>query len=305
MLTIENRNKSIDTPTGNPPELKQILPELLQYIPPEVILYGRMLVDVDDTLTNRVRIVTPQTVTAVTQFQGTEGKLAVCTGRHFATLRAHVMPLFSPEQLHITCGGAQIIDSTGTLIWEQAIPGADIAELLSTAEASGCGFGFGLGEKYYGDMMMQRRMTNKQPDVLLGNIKDIDFDQHHIPLLVISRLNDQMRTHLEKFSQDGKLAWKEMMSQDGSPYADVTAAGVDKQTGIDQWLQFTETDGSKLVRVGDSLNDAPMIRNGIGIAMGNAHPEIKKLARLILPDSNENGLAELLNLFSELRLALQ
>jgi Cof subfamily protein (haloacid dehalogenase superfamily) len=304
MNTHETRQKIPDINIGIPPELRQILPELLRYIPPEAIIYGRMLVDVDDTLTNRARIVTPQTVAAVTQFQSTEGKLAVCTGRHYATLRAKVLSLFPPEQLHITCGGAQIIDSKGTLIWEQAIPGSDIAELLTVTEASGCGYGFGLGEKYYGDMVMQRRMTNKQPDVLLGDVTEIDFDQHHIPLLVISRLNDQMRKHLEEFSQAGRLAWKEMTSQDGTPYADVTAAGVDKQTGIEQWLQLTDTDGEKLVRVGDSLNDVPMISRGVGIAMGNAHPEIKKLARFILPDSNENGLAELLNLLSELRLAL-
>jgi hydroxymethylpyrimidine pyrophosphatase-like HAD family hydrolase len=45
--------------------------------------------------------------------------------------------------------------------------------------------------------------------------------------------------------------------------------------------------------VGDDLNDVPMIRAaGLGVAMGNAKPEVKQAADRIAPGHDEDGLVE-------------
>ena len=44
--------------------------------------------------------------------------------------------------------------------------------------------------------------------------------------------------------------------------------------------------------IGDNLNDESMIRMaGVGVAMENAAPEIKKIASFITKSNNNNGVA--------------
>ncbi len=46
--------------------------------------------------------------------------------------------------------------------------------------------------------------------------------------------------------------------------------------------------------MGDELNDVPMVKAaGLGVAMGNAHPELKSLADFICGNHDEDGLLEL------------
>lgn len=62
-----------------------------------------------------------------------------------------------------------------------------------------------------------------------------------------------------------------------------------KQKGIKQ---------EEVAAIGDNLNDESMIRDaGVGVAMGNAVPAIKKLAQVETKTNNENGVAYILNKF--------
>jgi hypothetical protein len=52
----------------------------------------------------------------------------------------------------------------------------------------------------------------------------------------------------------------------------------------------------KIVAIGDDVNDLPMIRNaGLGVAMGNARPEVLAAAKRVIGSNDENGLAAFLN----------
>lgn len=49
---------------------------------------------------------------------------------------------------------------------------------------------------------------------------------------------------------------------------------------------------NEVMAIGDNLNDESMIQMaGIGVAMENAAPEIKKIANFITKTNNENGVA--------------
>jgi hydroxymethylpyrimidine pyrophosphatase-like HAD family hydrolase len=51
----------------------------------------------------------------------------------------------------------------------------------------------------------------------------------------------------------------------------------------------------QIIAVGDDLNDLSMIQNaGLGVAMGNAHPEILRIAGRILKCNHEEGLSAFL-----------
>jgi Cof subfamily protein (haloacid dehalogenase superfamily) len=52
----------------------------------------------------------------------------------------------------------------------------------------------------------------------------------------------------------------------------------------------------EIVAIGDDVNDLPMIQNaGLGVAMGNARPEVKAVARRVIGANGDEGLAVFLD----------
>jgi hydroxymethylpyrimidine pyrophosphatase-like HAD family hydrolase len=54
-------------------------------------------------------------------------------------------------------------------------------------------------------------------------------------------------------------------------------------------------DPSQIIAIGDELNDLPMISQaGLGVAMGNARPQVKAAASRVIGPNSEDGLAKFL-----------
>ncbi len=54
-------------------------------------------------------------------------------------------------------------------------------------------------------------------------------------------------------------------------------------------------DPADIIAVGDDVNDLPMIKNaGLGVAMGNARPEVRAAAKRVIGRNDEDGLARFL-----------
>ncbi len=67
---------------------------------------------------------------------------------------------------------------------------------------------------------------------------------------------------------------------------------VNKWEGIRQVARHHGIDESQVVAVGDDWNDLAMIRHaGLGVAMGNARPQIKAIAQRVIGPNHEEGLA--------------
>ena len=70
---------------------------------------------------------------------------------------------------------------------------------------------------------------------------------------------------------------------------------VNKWQGILHVARRHNIDPSQIIAIGDDLNDLAMIKNaGLGVAMGNARPEVKAIAKRIIKPNHEEGLAEFL-----------
>ncbi len=68
---------------------------------------------------------------------------------------------------------------------------------------------------------------------------------------------------------------------------------VNKGTGLRRIAEMMGLDARKLVAIGDSPNDIEMLKvSGFGVAVGNAHPELKKVARMVTKGEYGAGVAE-------------
>lgn len=73
---------------------------------------------------------------------------------------------------------------------------------------------------------------------------------------------------------------------------EIAPFGVTKWSGIQHVAAEWGIAPAQMCAVGDDVNDLPMIEAaGIGIAMGNAQPEVKAAADYIAPAHDDNGLA--------------
>ena len=71
---------------------------------------------------------------------------------------------------------------------------------------------------------------------------------------------------------------------------------VNKWEGIMHVARRHGVEASQIVAIGDDVNDLPMIRNaGLGVAMGNARPEVLAAAKRVIGSNQDEGLAEFLD----------
>lgn len=79
-------------------------------------------------------------------------------------------------------------------------------------------------------------------------------------------------------------------------FLQVIGEGVSKRGAIRRLAEKLGIPPGRIVAVGDNYNDADMIEGAdIGVAMGNAPEEIKRLARVVVGTNNDSGLADVVD----------
>ncbi len=84
---------------------------------------------------------------------------------------------------------------------------------------------------------------------------------------------------------------------------EVAPAGITKWSAVRHLAAQWGIADSEICAVGDDVNDIPMIRAaGLGVAMGNALPEVKAAADRIAPTHDHDGLTEVVSWILDLRV---
>jgi len=78
---------------------------------------------------------------------------------------------------------------------------------------------------------------------------------------------------------------------------EIAPAGVTKWSGVQDMAAAWGISAAEICAVGDDVNDLPMIRRaGLGIAMGNARPEVQAEADVVVATNDSGGLGEVADL---------
>lgn len=79
-------------------------------------------------------------------------------------------------------------------------------------------------------------------------------------------------------------------------YTEITNQNVNKWTAIEYLINEMGIKKEEILAIGDNINDIEMLKNaGMGIAMGNSSPQVKKVSDEIVADNDSNGVAEAIN----------
>ena len=81
-------------------------------------------------------------------------------------------------------------------------------------------------------------------------------------------------------------------------YLEVLPKFVDKGVAVEKLMKHLDIKKAKVICVGDSYNDLPMLRcAGLGVAMGNAQEEVREASDYVTASNDEDGVAKLVEKF--------
>lgn len=255
------------------------------------------LFDVDRTLTTSTRAVTVATKEALKQLVAAGFTCGFCTGKPFTKLVVDQLNTLLPARsLHVLSGGSQLVTGTGEVVWEEVIPEATIKRLYQFAEEHHAG----LVIKRSHDLLANETafaITAKTTNTLISVLKPLkEFDLGPAPAATIINPTPELLTLLQ---QETDLTVKPVNLY-GNTVADISRHGVTKATGVHEWSKRQHIKPEEIIGFGDGENDVEFLKSvGYVVAPQNAVPEVQALADVIVPTSDQNGVAQFITKFLE------
>lgn len=255
--------------------------------------------DLDGTLTNSDKIITPGTFETLMRAQSLGVRLVLCSGRptHGIAALAEQLQLRENGGFVLSCNGANIIDwATGRLIFDQALDAACLPRLLDFAESRGLPIvtypaDHLLATRNDSPYLAEESRINQMPVELTT---DFVAEASRIDGGAPKCLIPGEPAVLVELEQEMKEAFGEALSISRSApfFLEIMAPGVGKDHSLARLLAHLGLSREQLIAFGDGFNDLAMLRfAGMGVAMANAADEVKAVADRVTLSNDEDGVA--------------
>lgn len=264
--------------------------------------YKLLVLDLDGTLTNRKKEITPRTRDTLLRAQEQGLKIVLASGRptYGIVPLAEELQLDKFEGFILSYNGGQIIDwKTRKTMYENVLDPEVYPYLHECARRNGFVILSYKGEYIIsedaGDPYVQHEaFLNKMPSVTVPDFLEvINFP---VPKCLIvgdpeplAVLEGQMRRDLE-----GKMN----VFRSEPFFLELVPNGIDKARSLAVLLEELGMEREEMIAVGDGFNDLSMIRfAGLGVAMANAQEVVRQAANHITLSNEEDGVAAVVDRF--------
>lgn len=268
-----------------------------------------IIMDVDGTLTNSKKQITPKTKEMLIEAQNKGIKLVLASGRPVSGLigLAKELEMEKHHGLLVSFNGSKVVDcQTKEVLFDQTMRIEDAREVLEHMKNFKVYPMIDKGNYLFVNDVYKGMITyqNENIDIIQyeargGNFKLCEIEDLSsfvdFPLNKILTAGDP--EYLNKHYQDMMEPFKERLNcMFTAPfYFEFTAKGIDKAKALDSVLKPMGFQQEEMVAFGDGDNDATMLSYaGIGVAMDNAQDSLKKIADKITLSNEEDGIAVML-----------
>lgn len=259
-----------------------------------------LILDIDGTLTNHKKEITPDTLDALRNIQRKGHTVILASGRptHGVKWISDALQLEQYGGYVLCFNGARITNAaTNEVVYQQRFPKECIAPLYRYAREHDMGL-----VTYEGDTVIAatgideymefeanlNRMKLKQVDDFVSYV---DFDINKCLFTARVDAAPGLEQELAKQYESALSIYR------SEPFfIEAMPPGVDKAASLDHLFRSIGVDRAHTVACGDGFNDRSMIQYaGIGVAMANAQEEVKRVADVVTQKSNdEDGLLEII-----------
>lgn len=264
--------------------------------------YRIIALDLDGTLTNSRKEISPLTLHALLEIQEKGYKVVIASGRPTPGCRhiAEKLRLGKYASYILSYNGGQITDcSTGRIVFEEMLPRDVISGLYDFALANDVGL-----TTYTSDFMVTGTRTDKymesESKINSLPIKTVPNFVEYIDFDVNKCLVTADPDHLAKIEIQLKEIYGTSLNiYRSEPYfLEVMPKDIDKAHGLKMLLADLGLTADQLIACGDGYNDLTMIQfAGLGVAMQNAQPVVKAAADYVTSSNDNNGILHVIEKF--------
>lgn len=267
-----------------------------------------ILLDIDGTLTNDDKVITPRTRDALLKAQEKGVVLVLASGRTATGLSmyAATLDLANHNGVLVCYNGAKSLNcQTGQVYFEQSLTvdqGKRVLEHMKKFDVAPV-----IDHEEY--MYVNDAFFTIERDGKPWHI--IEYEGHSNNYLLCEKrdlaataewpINKILTAGQPEYLQE---VWQEMQAPfegelsamfTAPHYFEFTPLGVDKVRALKDTFDVLGIDQSEVMSFGDAQNDLTMIKWAqIGVAMGNAVDEVKAQADYVTGDNNSDGIADAL-----------
>ena len=262
---------------------------------------GLIATDVDGTLLDEDENVTPRTRAVVAAAVDAGATFVLATGRPPRWVQPVVDGLgFAP--MAVCANGAVIYDpSTDRIVSARTLSAEVVAELaeIATTVIPGAGLAVERVGNSAHDVATPQFVSSPgyehawlNPDNTEVSLQDL-FSAPAIKLLIRkagARSADMAAVLRDHIGELGDLTYST-----NNGLLEVMPLGVSKATGVEQLAGPLGLTAADVITFGDMPNDVPMLEwAGLGVAMGNSHPEALAAADEVTVTNTDDGVARVL-----------
>ena len=252
--------------------------------------------DLDGTLLNDKKELTPKTRAALAQLQARGVRLILASARHPKGVLPLAQELDFPAQSGvILCfnGGCAVDCRTGNALVRYCMDGSVAVSVIRACRA------FGLQPLTYTD-------TTLLCEDAQNEYVQLEARLNHLPVVEVRDLSQSLPAHVDKLllvapPETVRAALEPLQKQFAgvcdiycsAPYfIEVMTTGVNKASALRALLENFGAGPDNLVSFGDGQNDIPMLDlAAIGVVMENASPDVKEHGQMITRSCNDDGVA--------------
>lgn len=261
-----------------------------------------LVLDLDGTLTNSEKKITPPTRKALMEMQEAGHIIVLASGRP----TPGVTPV--AEELELARYGGYILSynggnitrcSDGEVLYRQTLPDDIVPELFAMADE------LGIGMMTYNSRGIVANMHNDEFMELESFITHLeiahyDMPSEHIGTSVNKCLGTapvEIAPEIEKKFAE-KFGDRISVSRSEAFFIELVPMGIDKAASLARLCEILGMTKEDMIACGDGFNDISMIEYaGIGVAMANAQEPVKQAADYITLSNDEDGVAHVIEKF--------
>ena len=260
------------------------------------IPYRAIALDLDGTLTNHEKVVTPKTREALLKAAAKGAVIILASGRPTYGIEpvAECLELQKRGGYILSYNGGNIVNAkTGEKLFSQFLPDEVIPELYAYAKEHGHALLGYAGNEIITEMP-DDQYVKEESRINKMNIRKVDnlfesLEPHPTKLLMTGDPTLMLKAEEELVE---KLGDRMDIFRSAPFFLELVPKGIDKAKSLSRLLTKINLTPADLIAFGDGYNDLSMLKlAGMGVAMENAAPEVRAEADYVTLSNEEDGVA--------------
>lgn len=266
--------------------------------------YRAIALDLDGTLTNHDKVVTPKTHEALLQAEAEGVVIILASGRPTYGIEpvAECLELDKRGGYILSYNGGNIVNAkTGEKLFAQFLPDEVIPILYRYAKEKNHALLGYAGNEIITEMP-DDQYVKEESRINKMNIRKVEnlfeaLEPHPTKLLMTGDPADMLKAENEL----SEILGDRMDIFRSAPFfLELVPKGIDKAKSLLRLLSKINLTPANMIAFGDGYNDLSMLKlAGMGVAMQNAAPEVRAEADYITLSNEEDGVAAALEHFSK------